>query len=57
MFSWKRVFLQDNLPSSYREDNARVLAVIDYIKSHYQPFEQGQYLVAMKRMSTGEQSK
>ena len=38
-------------PMPYRQDNARVLAVVAYVKSHYQPFEFGQYLVAMKRVS------
>ena len=45
----EKVFLQDTFPAVYQEDNARVLAVVDYVRSHYQPFEQGQYLVAMKR--------
>jgi hypothetical protein len=46
----EKVFLQDHLPASYVEGNARILAVVDYVKSHYQPVEQGQYLVAMKRV-------
>jgi Holliday junction resolvasome RuvABC endonuclease subunit len=45
----EKVFLQDQVPASYQEGNARVLAVVDYVKSHYQPFEFGQYLVALKR--------
>jgi hypothetical protein len=40
----EKVFLQDALPPS-----ERVSAVISYVKGHYQPFMQGQYLVAMKR--------
>lgn len=47
----EKIFLQDTIPASYRENKFRVLAVIAYIKAHYQPFEQGQYLVAMKRKS------
>jgi len=49
----EKVFLQDSLPPSYRENNARVLAVIVYVKSHYQPFSNGRYLIAMKRKMKG----
>jgi hypothetical protein len=45
----EKVFLQDQLPASYEEYNARLLAIIAYVRAHYQPVEQGKYLVAMKR--------
>lgn len=45
----EKVFLQDAWPASYHENNSRVLEIISYIKTHYQAFEPGQYLVAMKR--------
>ena len=32
----EKVFLQDKLPSSYQENNPRVLGVVAYIKAHYQ---------------------
>jgi len=45
----EKVFLQDFWPASYRENNPLVFEVVTTIKAHYQAFEQGQYLVAMKR--------
>jgi hypothetical protein len=44
----EKVFLQDSLPASYQESRSRVLPIIDYVRSHYQPFKYGQYLVVMK---------
>jgi hypothetical protein len=46
----EKVFLQDSLPPSYQEEYDRVLAVVNYIKAHYQPYQYGQYLVALKRI-------
>ncbi len=45
----EKVFLQDALPSSYHDTKARVLAIIAYVRAHYQPWGQGKYLIAMKR--------
>jgi hypothetical protein len=45
----EKVFLQNVLPVSYQENNAKVLAMVAYVKAHYQLFEEGRYLVAMKR--------
>lgn len=49
----EKVFLQRSLPASYYEGNdrrlTRVMEVVDYVWAHYQPVEQGKYLVAMKR--------
>lgn len=42
----EKVFMQNAVPSS-----ERVASILSYIKAHYQLFEQGQYLVAMKRMT------
>jgi hypothetical protein len=46
----EKVFMQDPPPPSYQEDYDRVLAVVNYIKAHYQPYQDGQYLVALKRI-------
>lgn len=46
----EKVFLQDSLPPSYQENNGRVLAVVNYIKAHYQLYQNGQYLAALKRI-------
>jgi len=46
----EKVFLQDPLPPSYQEDYDRELAVINYIKAHYRPYQNGLYLVALKRI-------
>jgi len=45
----EKVFLQNALPASYQENDPRVLAVITYVKTHYHPLQEGQYLVAMQR--------
>ena len=45
----EKVFLQKDLPGSYQVDNARLLVLIAYVRNHYQPVEEGRYLVAMKR--------
>jgi len=45
----EKIFLQNTLPPSYPEKYDRVLAILNFVKDHYQPFEQGKYLVAMKR--------
>ena len=51
----ENIFMQDALPSSYyNSDNRRlerVMTIIAYIKSRYQPFKHGEYLIAMKRKS------
>ncbi len=46
----EKVFLQDPLPPSYQEDYDKVLAVVNYIKAHYRPYQNGQYLAALKRI-------
>jgi len=46
----EKVFLQDLLPASYQENNDRLLSLLTYIKSHYHAVEDGQYLVAFKRI-------
>jgi hypothetical protein len=45
----EKIFLQDSLPPSYKEDKGRVLAIIAYVREHYQPFQEGKYLIVMKR--------
>jgi len=45
----EKIFMQDSLPVSYQDNNSRVLDIIAYVKAHYQVFEQGKYLIALKR--------
>ena len=45
----EKVFLENTYPASYQENNGRVLAIISDVKKYYMPFEEGQFLVAMKR--------
>jgi len=45
----EKVFLEDNLPSSYQETNAGLLSIIAYVRAHYHVSQEGKYLVAMKR--------
>ncbi len=46
----ERIFLSDALPASYAVDHEELLGVIAHIRKHYQPFAQGKYLTAMKRV-------
>jgi hypothetical protein len=45
----EKVFLQDSWPVSYQDTRKKVIAVIAYVRGHYEPFLQGKYLVVMKR--------
>ncbi len=45
----QRVFLQDKLPASAQQGNAAIIALVEYIKTHYTAGQTGQYLVAMIR--------
>ena len=49
----EKVFLQNVLPPSYDDNQnkrlVRTRAVVAHIKAHYELFENGQYLVAMRR--------
>ncbi len=45
----ERVMLTDPLPEAVRKNNPSITAILDYIKQHYTPAQQGQYLVALKR--------
>ena len=47
----ERAFLQDSLPPSYPETRERILAIIAYVRAHYQPYMQGKYLIVMKTKS------
>ena len=47
----EKVFLQDTWPSSYQDTRSRLVPITIYVRAHYQPFEQGKYLIAMKRKS------
>ena len=47
----EKVFLQEPLPLSYRQNYDRILAVINYVKAHYQPYQSGQYLAVLRRIS------
>ena len=45
----ENIFLQDTLPSSYKETKGRVLDIIAYVRAHYYPWKRGKYLIVMKR--------
>ncbi len=45
----ERVFLQTEVPPSYKDDYTRLLEIVGYIRAHYEPVSYGKYLVAMKR--------
>ncbi len=44
----EKIFLTDTLPAWYGQQFEDLIGLIRYIKSAYEPYEQGKYLVAMK---------
>ena len=45
----ERIFLANPTPAQYTAYDPALMGVLDYVKSHYQPYTYGKYLVAMKR--------
>ena len=45
----EKIFLEDGLPASYTQSQTNIMGLITYIKKHYTPVQQGQYLVAWQR--------
>lgn len=45
----ERIFLETDVPAAYKDDMPRLLSLLDYIRSAYEPYKYGRYLVAMKR--------
>ncbi|MBI4309401.1 MAG: hypothetical protein HY591_03620 [Candidatus Omnitrophica bacterium] len=45
----QRIFLQQDVPASYLENNANITAIVRYVRGHYSVAGQGKYLAALKR--------
>lgn len=45
----EKIFLSNNIPAHYAHDRPGMMILLGYVKSHYEPYAQGKYLVAMKR--------
>jgi hypothetical protein len=46
----EKIFLTSQVPKEYGFQYPTLLILLNYVRTHYQPHQQGQYLVAMKRI-------
>ncbi len=49
----EKIFLNRNVPQAYYWDSVDFMALLDYIFVRYEPYKEGQYLVALKRKDNG----
>ena len=45
----EKIYLTKDLPASYRYDSQDLMTLLDYVFEKYEPYQEGEFLVALKR--------
>jgi hypothetical protein len=45
----ERIFMTESIPKAYFYDSADFVPLLQYVRQYYEPFRDGEFLVAMKR--------